>query len=280
MQNYIFSRAFGSIHHINGCRYSLLKYLAVYNLNPPDIAVVVYTDQPAFFEAFVPFFRGFTINELPAGQTSNSKVDFLKQLATTYQGNLLYLDNDTFITQPLGDVFRKIEQGSFCLRTAEEPPGNQTLKDYLLKNKVMIDEEKVTNSKTQKHYNTDVIGFSHAASGLFSQVSVLQQQLQRLSPEVAENFAFSYFLQHRQVFTLQHQIAGYRNFPEFRKVLEFFFSKNVEESIPNLVKRVHYLDAGVMQQEKNRYDQLPFYKKLFNVLTGKAWSVRQYQNKI
>jgi hypothetical protein len=58
--NHIAYLAHGDTGYLNECRFSLLKYLHVYNLNPPsDTAVVVYTDKPEYFENFIPFFPAF-----------------------------------------------------------------------------------------------------------------------------------------------------------------------------------------------------------------------------
>jgi hypothetical protein len=79
--------------------------------------------------------------------------------------------------------------------------------------------------------------------------------------------------------TIQDVIASYNRFPEFKRLLQLFFKKNEEENIPNLVKLVHNIDPQTILQDKKQYDSQPFVKKLLSVLAGKAWSVRQYQNK-
>lgn len=62
MANVLLFEAAQNIDKINKCRYALLKYLEAYNLKPPaDVAVVVHTDQPAFFESYIPFFHKFEI---------------------------------------------------------------------------------------------------------------------------------------------------------------------------------------------------------------------------
>jgi hypothetical protein len=45
------------------------------------------------------------------------------------------------------------------------------------------------------------------------------------------------------------------------------------------VKLVYHLDARTILHEKKRYDSQPFVKRILSALSGKAWSVRQYQNK-
>jgi hypothetical protein len=65
MANVLVFEASQTMDKVNACRYALLKYLEAYNLKPPPhIAIYVYTDQPALFESFIPFFQQFAIREI------------------------------------------------------------------------------------------------------------------------------------------------------------------------------------------------------------------------
>jgi hypothetical protein len=68
-------------------------------------------------------------------------------------------------------------------------------------------------------------------------------------------------------------------FTEFTELLNIFFKINEEESIPNLIKLINHVDVENIKNQKNLYQQLPVYKKLLNALTGKRWSIKNYQNK-
>ena len=58
MPNAILYQAYGGTDFINECRYSLLKYLQVYNLKPPaSTGIYIYTDQEHLFSDFLPFFH-------------------------------------------------------------------------------------------------------------------------------------------------------------------------------------------------------------------------------
>ena len=57
MPNAILYQAYGGTDFINECRYSLLKYLQVYNLKPPaSTGIYIHTDQEHLFSDFLPFF--------------------------------------------------------------------------------------------------------------------------------------------------------------------------------------------------------------------------------
>jgi hypothetical protein len=98
---------------------------------------------------------------------------------------------------------------------------------------------------------------------------------------IAEQFSFSYCLQKAgAVKESDQQVAHYWNLKEFRKILNVFFKKNEEESIPNLVKLVHPLNAATILKQKNEYESLPLLKRWLNTITGKSWSIHQYIKKL
>ena len=68
-------------------------------------------------------------------------------------------------------------------------------------------------------------------------------------------------------------MVHYWNLKEFRKLLNTFFKNNEEESIPNMVKGAHAIDAAAIQQQKEAYEALPLHKKWLATLTGKRWRI-------
>jgi hypothetical protein len=67
---------------------------------------------------------------------------------------------------------------------------------------------------------------------------------------------------------------------EFSRLLQYFFKRYQEESVPNQVKLIHHIDARTIEREKKQYDQLPFYLKWIKKLTGKNWNIANYKKKI
>jgi hypothetical protein len=94
---------------INGCAYSLLKYLAVYNLKPPaHHRIVVFTNSPATLEAYSAFFSSFEFRK-PEGR---GVMELLQQYSAGGEGNFLFLGNHTYPVQPLEPLFETITKGT------------------------------------------------------------------------------------------------------------------------------------------------------------------------
>src|SRR5215210_928270 len=124
MPNAILYQAYGGNDFINECRYSLLKYLQVYNLKPPAAtAIVIYTDHPHEFSDFIPFFHQFRCKELTKEiitkwRGANNfvhrlKIEMIADFTQSFNGNVLYVDTDTYIKEPLENIFQHIEAGDF-----------------------------------------------------------------------------------------------------------------------------------------------------------------------
>ena len=283
MPNYILYHAI-TPDAINECRYSLLKYLSVYNLNPPPtIAIGIHTNMPAAFESFIPFFERFDLK--PYDNTKPGKIDLIKDFLSSKFCNLLYMNTDSYPTGPVDSIFQEILKRDLVFLKKKTILNNndiqlfQKIKTYLANNDIRVDEEKITYPTNKDFYAAEIIGVNRESATVFPKIFQLYLQLLTEVPaSVAEEFAFAYYSGDKSV-TINNSIFSYRNFPGFKKILNLFFEKNQEESISNLVKMVYHLDAQTIWQEKNRYDSQPFVKKILSSLSGKAWSIRQYQNK-
>ena len=284
MTNYLLYLAAGSTHTVNECQYSLLKYLAVYNLKPPpDIGIIVYTDVPATFEAFEAFFNQFELKEVKS--VVPFKLEILKEVLSLKQGNILFVNTDTYFIAPIDVAFQTLQAGNFIFYKHKVTIDNdlsefQKIKDHLSKNTIEVKGEKISYLPGKDFYSTEIIGANSAGVSLIQNMCSLYSELSRhSSAEASEAFACTYYASNSGVQIMDNQIISYHNFPQFKNLLQLFFKKNEEESIPNLVKLAHHIDAKTILQEKKYYDSQPFVKKLLSALTGKAWSVRQYQNK-
>jgi len=283
MPNYILYQAL-TPDAVNECRYSLLKYLLIYNLKPPsNIGITVHTNSQASFDSFIPFFERFELAEYT--EANLQKIDLIKNFFSTKTSNVLVMNPDTYVTGPLDTVFQRLQKADFLFlkekifTDKDQILQLQKIKKYIDGNEVKVSDEKVDVSRIQNYYSTEVIGVNNNSIPVFQNVFHLYL---RLLPEIpapiAESFAFAYHAREHTV-TTNDIIKSYSCFPAFKKLLQLFFEKNEEESIPNLVKMVHHLDAETIMEEKNEYNRQPFVKKLLSALAGKAWSIRQYQNK-
>ena len=240
MQNYLLYQATGSIDQINECKYALVKYLSLYNLKTPhSTSVVIYTDQPAMFESFIPFFEHFKMKP----QTVSSKFETINNALSEYEGNFLFCDTDTYPVKPLEILFNDLANG----------------KAYLW-------EEGV---KKETSLRKMVIGLNN------SNKKNLEQLMKGIR---AENIVYN-DSNHLEIKDAGLFFRHYKNLPEFKKLLHSFFRKTQEESVPNLIKAAHTFDAQQIQKDKEQYHTLPFFKKWFKNLTGKGWTIKQYEKK-
>lgn len=298
MANVLVLEASQSTDKVNACRYALLKHLEVYNLNPSTGTIVyVYTDQPAFFEAFLPFFHHFEIKEIsqmqlkewrgPLNCPQRVKLEIIAEVLNHVNGNLLYLDTNTYIKNPLETIFSEIEKGRFFLHSSKGGMNDSNdneltrLSKFLAADSVQQNGNKLS-LKGLKIWNTFSIGISSQHKDVIDDALELNDVIyKQFSKPVVESFAFSYCFQKAgEVKATEEYIHHYGSFKEFHHLLRLFFKKNEEESIPNLIKLLHTVDAAAIQKHKSSYEALPFYQKWLQVMTGKSWSIKHYEKKI
>ena len=292
MQNSILYLAHSDLGYINECRFSLLKYLSVYNLKPPgQTAIVVYTDQPQLFESFIPFFEQFHIQQITAGQIKEwqgsvhyvhrTKTEVIKNFFQQFGGNLIFFDTDTYITKPIDTLWADIEMGSVYMQRSEgviDGSRNPVFKkwDKFLKNSnIQYNSQKFEYSPDFEVWNSGMLGVNQRLAPVFDDVLHLIDAIHAQFPKhITEQLSCSYILQqHAALKPADDYMVHYWNLKEFRKLLNEFFKKNEEESIPNSVKLAHAIDAAAIQQQKEVYEALPFHKKWLAMLTGKGWSI-------
>lgn len=280
MQNYILYHAVGSPDRINECRYALLKYLGVYNLKPPaDTHVILITDKPVLFESYIPFFSQFILQERSGAEIAASKV--LDECLATYPGNFLYCQPDSYPVRPLEPLFAAIQNGQLVLYEPTSQPDSASLLKPLHGKSLYANNQQILLPHALKLWNTCTIGVNSNDRELVKTISLLSEALlQNLPTAAADQVAFSYFASQKTALSARNYFAPYQGLKEFKTVLNLFFKKNEEESIPNLVKLIAHLNAADIEQEKARYERLPFYKKLANKLLGRGWSINQYTKKI
>jgi hypothetical protein len=278
MQNYILYNVKNNTQSINECRYSLLKLLSLYNLQvPATTGIVIYTSHPEAFEAYSSFFSLFELME--ESTEALSKVDLIQNFFRYADGNLLYMDTDTYPLQLPDELFKKIEVDNKIL-LFQKRNSPKKLKDFVINNHIIFDGREINFLDEKELYTAEIVGCNHLAMPTLHKAADLHVQLKEgITQKMAEAFTFSYSTSEYSRETTEKEFACYRHFPEFKNLLETFFKRNEEESIPNLVKLVHHLDAVTIEKEKLRYQSLPFFKKMIQSIIGKAWSLRRYQNK-
>ncbi|HVG40401.1 MAG TPA: hypothetical protein VM888_02225 [Chitinophagaceae bacterium] len=297
--HYILYLAHSNEGYINECRFSLLKYLSVYNLKPPtDTAVVIYTDKPALFENFIPFFTHFHLEEITSatvkdwqegtGYVHRAKPKMIQDFFTKYKGDLIFFDTDTYITTPIEPLWNDMENGIIYMHQSEgiidqtKNPEFKKWDNFLQKANLDYGNKKFEYVPHFQIWNSGVLGLKASLAPVIEDVLLLIDSIYKQFPKhIAEQVACSYCLQnHGTIKSAKEHVAHYWNLKEFRALLRSFFKKNEEESIPNLVKAVHKLDAKQMEREKEAYDDLPLWKRLMATLSGTNWNIKKYEKKI
>lgn len=210
--------------------------------------------------------------------------DFIK----SFSGNILYCDTDTYITLPIENIFSDINRGDFYMYEYEGvldkklSPSFHKWQDFLSTTPIIYSNKKLEFTTAIKMFNAGVVGLSSNSREMLCDVLALTDSIyQKFPKHIAEQFAFSYCFQKKgEIKNADFAIAHYWNLKEFRQLLSIFFAKNLEESIPNLVKKVHHINALNIQDDKTIYKRLPFFQRFLKNLSGSAWHIEQYEKKL
>lgn len=278
MPNYLLFQAY-TPQQVAGCRYFLLKYLALYNLKPPAATTaVVYTNDPVSFETFANFFAHF---EMPdTGSNTLTKTAVLHRFFQQHSGAVLYCDSTTYPLQPLEHLFADIERGALYLHNPDRY--TETELDKALHRFAQPRDKTATASalppSARIHvWHTAVVGVQDRHKEMMSK---LAQDENGNMDAVAVDYNYTKaFTEAGKIKSAAKYIFEYSSLPEFSQLLDAFFKKTEEESIANQVKLLHHIDVLVIQQQKEQYLQQPLFKKWLQIITGKKWSIKQYESK-
>ena len=297
--NYVIYFAHSDTGYINECRFSLLKFLHVYNLRPPSTTgILIYTDKPQLFESFIPFFSAFILEEIDAetikswigntGYVHRAKTKMIQHALQKYQSNVLFFDTDTYITAPLSTIWDDIAKGVVYFHTPEgvideqQNPGFKKWDRFLQRAHIPYGSKTFTYKKDFQVWNSGVLGISPQHTPVLEEVLLLMDAIHQQFPKhITEQIACSYcFAQHARLKPAKELVFHYWNLKEFRHLLKLFFSKNAEESIPNLVKLAAPIDAAKILAAKESFEQQPWLPRFFKNLTGKGWKIEDYERKL
>lgn len=274
MQNFIVYHAVGE--GINECRYALLKYLSVYNLKPPaETGVVIFTDAPSAFDVYSSFFNRFEI-------MTEFNADLLKnyqKLLKSYTGNFLFLGTGSYAVKPLESVFYAISNSTIYSLPAEKQQVQSWLKQYQEK-QVNFKGSRAQFTENLRYWSAEALGVSNHQVHLVEDAIELQRVLEQAGAQKESgSLALSYVVQDQTIASLADSLVTYTNLKEMGELLDVFFNKNQEESVPNQVKLVNHIDAVKIRLHKVQYQKQPFYKKWIDKIRGNGWSIRQYEKK-
>jgi hypothetical protein len=298
MQNYIVYVAYGNINNLNECRYSLLKYIDAY---PSDLlnntSIVIYTDQPHFFKPFALYSNSIIIKELSLVQIKEwrgindfvfrPKIKIIQDFFSTYTGNLLFCDTDTYVLTSLQPIFSSIERGDFYMHLYEGILGDRSnayfkkWDRFLSTNPIEYNKKELQYSNQIQMWNSGVLGISSENSNLLDDILSLTDAIyQKFPKHIAEQFSFGYCMQQRgTIKSATDNILHYWDVKkEFRIVLEQFLERYKDVDIATLIQKARQLDVYSMQKEKDSFKNLNSFEKLKNKLRGKHFDIQKYLN--
>lgn len=275
MQHYLLYQA-NTPDEINECSYSLLRYLTVYNVKPPkDHSVVIYTSQPALLENYSSFFYNFELRDVQP--TNSSRFELLQNFFKEHDGNVLFLQTNTYCINQIDRVFQDIAKGTVYVLEWNPVPARRSQPAGKLRT-IQVGADVFTFSADElDKWNDSVLGMRSSYRELVSEIRSEAEAATELPQALAEKWIFHHKLQKLNVRTAEEVIAQYNDLKEFRELLRKFFSKYQEESVPNQLKLIHHLDAALIQKQKKEFQKLPLHQKLYRRITGKHWSIEKYK---
>ena len=207
--------AYGTIENYRQVLFSILTLHYYLQGGYSGVKIVVYTDNPNFFEAYrddLPLHMEYLSAELISmmkgenGFVHRVKVCIIDQCFGKYKSHILYLDSDTYFTAHPASLFQKILAGcsvmnsnDYDLLSADELYENN---DWLLIRRAIknyyytIKNEVISIPLTTRMWNAGVIGINYQYRHVLGDVLDLTDQIYKNKPVfTAEQFAFSYFLQ-------------------------------------------------------------------------------------
>ncbi|HUH50798.1 MAG TPA: hypothetical protein VLZ11_01725 [Flavobacterium sp.] len=295
-QNYILYFTHGSDEFLNEAVFALLSYYAHHKED--ENKIIVYTDNSAYFKKRLPQSIEYialdkeTIKKWKGAIDfiHRAKIELLRDFATRYTGNVLYLDSDTYFRTNISILFEHIQNGN-AVMSLEEGAINSSpikhLKDfdrYFKKNnhQLTIGNTSFRFKKDVRMYNAGIIGTRVPESArLFDEALRITDYIYPEHPShVVEQFAFSYLLQtqNQRVIEAEPLIHHYWYFKEFRVILKDFFETYKDKSFEELLLLYTKINPEYLGGEKLRYKNASFTEKLrIKITSFRKWKIRDYQ---
>jgi hypothetical protein len=295
-ENYILYFTHGSDQFLNEAVFALLSYYAHHTVD--ENKVVVYTDNVPFFKNKLPNNIEYIALDKQTIQKWKGKINFvhrakielLKDFATRFSGNVLYLDSDTYFKTNVLSLFTNIENRIPVMSIKEGAIDSSPLKNmrefnrYFTKNnhQLSIDGKTFKFNKDVRMYNAGIIGANSQENAvLFDDALTLTDTIYPENPNhVVEQFAFSYLFQTKsdKIVEAEPLIHHYWYFKEFRGILEQFFEKYKSKSFEELLALYSNIDPEYLGAEKLRYKNASFVEKIrIKITTLRKWKIRDYQ---
>ncbi|MDQ3073198.1 MAG: hypothetical protein M3Q97_08065 [Bacteroidota bacterium] len=268
--NYVLYQAYGKEEIAHEALFSILS---VMRLEDPDISgfkIIIYTDLKALFQQYLLHYSFIEYREINQSEIREwrGKIDFVHRVKVKIlqdffsmhpDANLIYLDSDTYMLQPLSPLFREVSKGQLLMHICEgriesqHNPIFRKIFSFIKRNK--FDIESISGLKiplSTEMWNAGVIGMNSTAVHILDSVLQLTDALYSKYPKhVMEQLAFSYFFQQKMPIKATGEVVfHYWYFKTFREHISTFLRKNEGKS----AKELALLSASIAP------DKMPIHK--------------------
>jgi len=288
--SYIVMQAYGSRDILNECAFALLSLCRQNNRDTlKPLHVYIYTDQPTYFKAFEGCWLNLHFREVDASTLKawrgaidfvhRVKIEVLRDMASTYSGQILYLDTDVVFAAPVAEMMQRISEGKLYMHIMEGtifPSENlvfQKLSRFFKNNQPTVNGSPVSIPENAVMWNAGVLGFHTQYKDVLEAVLSFTDEVYKQFPKhVVEQFAFSlYFQQTAPLLTAHNAIFHYWNLKELRPVLASFFKHFANAKWDALIAYSSLIQLpDYLQQKANFY----YNRSTFNKLAKKTWQPR------
>jgi len=230
-----------------------------------QIDVLIYTDNPNFFKPYLKhvnvIYRNVDekiIKEWmgPHAFVHRMKIRVLQEIVSTYTGNFLYLDSDTYFTQNIGAIFKNITVGQLYMHCFENILCKIKMYRPLNGYAVKLNNEVQVIQPDTPIWNAGVLGFNNRAADILHQALELNDVLYTYyQKHIIEQFSFSYlFNKSGNIQKTEDHIFHYWFLKEeFRTYLNEIFNDPSSQKAETLTHFTQNIDPTKFAMEKLKW---------------------------
>jgi len=286
---------YGNGENVNEAIYSILS---IYKIHPDDnIRTHIYTDREDLFPSWMRESPRFVLHtksadeikqwQHPIGLSHRAKIKAIEDFFLTNEGNVLYLDSDTYLIKNILPLFDRISGGELVMHLNEGSlrKGRKDSKNDSIARKMeaFFDKYQYLERNGQKKnipaesymWNAGVIGMNKKHQHLLSDVLFLTDTIfPNLPNHTIEQFAFSYIFQtHQPILPASPYILHYWKFKEYRIILESFFQRFNKEFETELLEKMELVNPAILIEPKLKYTNLPGWRRAIRKVLGTRWKL-------
>ncbi len=280
MTNIVY-QAYGKKDHSYQTIFSIMSLIE--NSKHENFRIVIYTDKVDFLKNYFSSFDFIKYELLTPDLMAKwkgainfnhrMKIEILKDCSQIYDGNILYLDGDTYFTKDAEDLLNRINEDQSVMHIAEE--SYRHTKDYLAKkiykflrkNKILVNGKEIVVHNDYVMWNAGVIGLHRKHHHLFQEIIDYTDALFTMyQKHLMEQHAVSYYLQkNTRVVPANDIVEHFWNQKDsFEEAINPFFEKN--ENYQSYLTHRNELVLPTRYYGKPRYTFKQKLKRKINVM--------------